>query len=225
MGYFIRTLLYLTAVSCAFAQLDSNSLTVSVSRNKTLQADQAVFGVFVSTDFTAGLNDVLAAVETAGITMANFVSVSSSQGGVIYDPLAPVPLYRLQWTFGIPVAISKTNDMASALSDLQRNLAQNSNGPRLSFTVQGTQVSQQLQESQTCSLPDLIADGRAQAQKLAGAAGLTLGNILAVSSSTTATSTGGSAYLGLPIGAFISSSTFAQTLTPPCFVTVKFAVR
>ena len=223
MGHFIRFLLYAMAASCAFAQLDSSSITVSASRGTSVQGDQAVFAVNITTDINAGLSDVLAAVAPAGLTQANFVGVSSGPfpGNIVPvapgQPLGPPLQATLQWVFGVPVPISKTKDMVSALTDLQHSLAQVANGPRLSFSVQGTQVSQQ---SQTCPLTDLIADARAQAQKLAGAAGLTAGNVLAISSSI-ATSTGGSIS-----GAFgFSPFLLTPTAAPPCFVTVKFALR
>jgi hypothetical protein len=181
--------------------------------------------VNVSTDMTVGLSDVLAVVAPAGLTQANFVGVSSVPfpGNILpAQPGQPLPPLQapLQWVFAVPVPISKMKDMASALSDLQRSLAQVANGPRLSFSVQGTQVSPQLQQTQTCQFTDLIADARAQAQKLASAAGLTAGNVLAMSSSVAA-STGG------VISAYFGSSPFllAPTSAAPCFVTVKFALR
>ena len=54
----------------------------------------------------------------------------------------------------------------------------------MSFSIVGTQVSQQLAQSQTCSLSGLIAAATTQAQNLAAASGFTLGAILAMSSST-----------------------------------------
>jgi hypothetical protein len=230
MGPSRRTFLYLAAASCAFAQLDSNSVTVSASRNTSLQADQVVFAVSLNTDLTASLSEVLAAVEPAGLTQANFVGVSSPQGAFVIEPTPgqgplPQPPQRLQWVFGVPVPIAKTKDMVSALTNLQHSLAQLPNGPRLSFSVQGAQVSQQLQQSQTCAVSDLISDARTQAQKLASAAGLSVGNVLALAGATTTTSLGTGVYLGVPVGALIPSPPFGLPLAAPCAVTVKFALR
>jgi hypothetical protein len=232
MGLSLRAFLYLSAAACAFAQLDSNSITVSASRNASLQADQVVFAVSINTDLTAGLGEVLAAVEPAGLTQANFVGVSSPQASFIFEPTPgegplpqPLPQQRLQWVFGAPVPIAKTKDMVSALTNLQRSLAQVPNGPRLSFSVQGTQVSPQLQQSQTCAVSDLISDARTQAQKLASAAGLNLGSVLALASATATTSLGPGVYLGVPVGALISAGPFGLPLAAPCSITVKFALR
>lgn len=224
MSPFIRIFLFFMAVSYGFAQLDSNSLTVSATRSASLQADQAVFGIYVESDSTAGLNDVVAAVQGAGLTLANFLSVSSPQ--LIYAPPAgPQPQPRLQWTFGLPVPIAKTKDTVATLTTLQQSLAQDNAGMRLTFSVQGTQVSLPLQQSQSCSMADLITDARGQAQKLAAAAGLTLGSILAMSSNTASTSLGSSVYVGVPIGAFISSSPFTTPYPASCFLAVKFALK
>ena len=55
---------------------------------------------------------------------------------------------------------------------------QANNGLTLSFSIVGTQVSQQLAQSQTCSLSSLITAATTQAQSLAAAGGFTLGSIL-----------------------------------------------
>ncbi len=119
----------------------------------------------------------------------------------------------LRWTFTLPAPLPKLRDTATALTTVQQNIASKNAGITLSFSVQGTQVSQQLQQSQPCVVSDLIADARSQAQKLANAAGLTLGQILALSSSTSSTT--GSSSLGL--ASFLLSS-------PACSVTVQFAL-
>src|SRR5260370_5295933 len=56
----------------AFGQLDSNSVTVTASRGASLQADQAVFGVFVNFGLYAGLDVVLPAFLGTGITPARY---------------------------------------------------------------------------------------------------------------------------------------------------------
>ena len=76
-------------------------------------------------------------------------------------------------------------DTINLLTGLQASIAKNNSGLTLTFAVQGTQVSQQLQQSQTCALSDLISDAQTQAQQLATAAGLGVGNILAMSGPTT----------------------------------------
>jgi hypothetical protein len=207
----------------AFAQLDSNSVTVTASRAATLQADQVVFGVTVGAPMEVSLNDVVAALQSAGITLSNFVGANTQgiiPGFIGPQQLAAVPV---QWTFALPVAVSKLTDTASVLKNLQQNVLTNNKTWTMSFSVQGTQVSLPLQQSQVCSLPDLLNDARVQAQKMASAAGMTLGNVLAMSSGTSTTQQGSGVYVGTSLAGFVSSTQFL----PPqvCSATVKFALR
>jgi len=180
----------------AFAQLDSNSVTVTASRSANLQPDQALLGVYVDSDLHATLTDVLAPLQEFGITIVNFSDVNTVQK---YDPTAGKPLaLMLEWSFRLPVPITKTKDTIAALTALQQSLMQKNNGLNVSFGFQGTQVSQQLAQSQSCVISDLMADARVRAQGLASAAGLGVGNVLAMSSQTSA--------------------------SPGCFLTVKFAL-
>jgi hypothetical protein len=203
--------LLVVSASLAFAQLDSNSITVNASRSAALQPDQAVFVVSVQSDLNTSLNDVLAALQGSGITSANFAGVNTV---LSFSPgTGPAPAPTIQWAFDLPIPLTKTKDTVAALTALQQNIAQNNKSLKLSFSIQGTQVSQQLQQSQTCSITDLLTDARTQAQKLADASGVTLGVILAMSSQASSSAVGAVqlAYLGYSAPA-------------PCAVTVKFAV-
>jgi hypothetical protein len=176
------------SASLGFGQIDSNAVTVTASRNANLQPDTVLFSVTVTSGFNTGLDDVIAALAGSGITAANFSSVSSPftlsiPTGAIAQPVQPM----LQWNFALPVPLSKLKDTSTTLTNLQQSIAKKNAGLAMSFSVQGTQVSPQLQQSQPCVISDLLADARAQAQKLADAAGLTLGQILALASSTSST--------------------------------------
>ena len=212
-------LLLLASSVLALAQLDSNSITVAASRSASLQPDQAVFSVTVQSDLNTSFNDVLAALQGAGITSANFAGVSTPSvvftGGTGITPiLAPS---GIQWMFNLPVPLTKTRDTVATLTALEGTIGQNNKSLKLSFSIQGTQVSQQLAQSQTCSASDLISDARSQAQKLANAAGVTLGSVLAMSSP------GSIASVPQLVAAngFISTSPLTSA---PCTLTVKFAV-
>jgi hypothetical protein len=208
----IVILAFVLSASLAFGQLDSNAVTVTASRNASLQADTVVFSVAVTSGINAGLDDIVAVLAGSGITAANFSSVSSPQfipASAIAFPQPAPPM--MQWSFTLPVPLSKLKDMATALTTVQQNIASKNSGMTMSFSVQGTRVSPQLQQSQPCVVSDLLADARSQAQRLANAAGLTLGQILALSSSTSST-TGSSSFAGFLVG------------PPNCAVTVQFAL-
>ena len=221
MSAFRTTLAFalVMSASLAFGQIDSNAVTVTASRNANLQPDQVLFGVGVTSGLNVSLDDVVAALAGSGITVANFSSVSSQQGIPAFNPgsvVTPPPL-MLQWTFALPASLSKLKDTAATLTTVQQNIAKKNAGLTMSFSVQGTQVSQQLQQSQPCVVADLIADARVQAQKLADAAGLALGQILALSSPVSSIAGSNSASL----------ASFLIGVQPPlsiCAVTVKFAL-
>ena len=110
----------------------------------------------------------------------------------------------------------------AALTSLEQSIIHANSGFTLSFSVQGAQVSSGMQQSQTCSIPDLIADASAQAHKLANAAGLTLGSILAMSSVASNPVENNN----VPAAIFGTGSFVSNFLTTPqsCVLTVKFAL-
>jgi uncharacterized protein YggE len=199
----------LLSAGLACAQLTSNSVTVTASRNTNLPPDQIVFRVTVDTPLDATRDDAVSALQGSGITLANFSGVTTVQ---IYDSRGQQTQTRLQWLFSLPVAVSNMKSTIGLLTAVQKSNAQKNNGLAILFGIAGTQVSPQALQSQICSQADLLADARAQAQKMASAAGATLGAVLAMSGSTSATmdSTGG-----------LFSSPY---YTPSCFLTVKFAL-
>jgi uncharacterized protein YggE len=193
--------------SGAFAQLDSNSITVSASTNATLQPDQVVFAVSVGSTINTSLDDVLAALQGSGITAANFSGVST-QGQTIATlgtlPLTLAP--TLSWSFTLPAPLANIKATVASLTTVEQNITRLKNGLMMSFSIIGTQVSQQLAQSQTCSLSGLITAATTQAQNLAAVSGFTLGTILALSSSTS------------------SVATISNSASSPCAITVKFNV-
>ncbi len=193
---------------------------MSASNNVNLQPDQAVFSVTVTSPLTMGLDDVLTALAGSGITAANFSGVSTQLSSSLLNPFPgaqSTPL--LVWLFTVTSPLANTKATVASLTTLQQNIVKANNGLTLSFSIAGTEVSEQLAQSQTCSLSALITSATTQAQALAAAAGVQLGAILALSSSTSTVTT--SSQL-VSSGAFIS--TIYNSTPPPCAVTVKFNV-
>jgi hypothetical protein len=62
----------------------------------------------------------------------------------------------------------------------QQSFAKANTGLSLTFNVEGLQVSQALQNSQTCDQSGLVSDAHATAQTLAAAAGVSVGPILSI---------------------------------------------
>jgi len=209
-------------LASAWDVFGQQSLTITASRSIALQPDEVVFAVNVTSGLNTSLDDVVGALAASGITAVNFLSVFSSTSNQ-----SPV----LQWTFHLPAPFSKIKDMINSLTALQQTIARNQSGLSLTFNVQGTQVSPQLQASQQCPIPDLIADVRAQAQKMANTAGVTVGPILALSDGSGATD----APVLVPTVASIAGDFFGFAsfligtplpITSPlnCTIIVKFSV-
>lgn len=207
----IAVLVFLISAFMAFGQLDSNSVTVSASHGANLQADQIVFSVSVDSGLNLNLDDIVAALAGTGITAANLSSIGPPQ------QYPQPPDLGVEWVFALTAPLSKVKDTATLLANLQQSIAKKNNGLTMSFRIQGTQVSQELLQSQPCVLQDLIADARSQAQKLAEAADLHLGQVLALSGAISTVS--GSTSNVLP-----NSYAPIYSPYPPCYLTVKYTL-
>ena len=179
MRQFALILTLVLSLSTAFAQLDSNSITVTASRTSaSARPDQALFSVVVTSSVDASLDDVIALLPGTGISAANLQALDESP---IYSGSSGPPIETLNWRFSFNAPLAKNKDTITMLTNLQATIAKNNNGVTMSFSIQGTQSTLQ---PQTCSLSDLLTDARTQAQKLADGAGGSVGNILAMSSPT-----------------------------------------
>ncbi len=214
----------LAASALAFAQLDTNTVTVTASRTLTVQPDQVVFGVSVTSGFSSSLTDVLNALQPVGVTAAEFVGVSSLITGVSTAVgSGNLPLPQLLWTFVLPEPFASLKSTVTALMNLQQSVTQNSSGFTLSFSLQGTQVSQQLQQMQVCPLTDIMSDAQLQAQKLAHVAGASLGTVLALTNSAPNTINIPTAVARFSPAIYVYDPQYASTPTT-CAITVKFSL-
>ena len=219
---------FVMSASLLFGQLDSNSITVTASQSGNLQPDQVLFAVYVTTPLTTSLDDVLAAVKGAGITSANFSGVNSSAAAQLCSSTgtgttgtngSQQPPAE-QWAFGLAVPFAQMKATVTSLTSLQQSIVQANSGFTLSFSVQNAQVSTSLLQSQSCNIPALMAEATAQAQKLAAAAGLSLGSILAMSSNTSSPVANNS----VPVATIGSFSSGILTTPQGCALTVKFTL-
>jgi uncharacterized protein YggE len=78
------------------------------------------------------------------------------------------------------VPLAKLSATLSQVLSADQMVSGNNSGLTLTFSVQGRQVSQQLQQSQPCSQAALFADAQAQAKQMAAAAGVSAGPILSM---------------------------------------------
>jgi uncharacterized protein YggE len=208
-----KLLLCLLAVMPLMAQPPSHTLTITASRSVALQPDQVVFGLSVASGTSTTLDQIGAALTSLGITSANLSSANTTSATM------------LQWNFNLDVPISNLTATITSLTTLQQIIGQNNSGLTLTFNVNGTRVSQQLQQSQqaqTCTNANLISDATAQAQKLASAAGVTLGPIAKLS--TTPLAVSGLSGIFAPAELVVVNSIVPANYSVPlsCSLTVQF---
>jgi Protein of unknown function (DUF541) len=160
--------LLLACASACLAQLEDNTVTVTVSRNVTVQPDQAVLNITVTSPTDADLADVLGAFQGIGLTADDLTYVDTR-----YDYTGTY----LEWQFSKAVAFSDLKMALAAVAAAQKQ--QNSFG--LTYFVQ-SQVSQAAQQAPAlCPIPTLFADAQAQAQQIASAAGVRAGAVVSIS--------------------------------------------
>jgi hypothetical protein len=199
-------------VPALFGQLSNNSVTVTSSNTANLQPDQIVYSIEVDSPPNATLDQVVAAVASLGITSSNLSSITSQLlQAVVPGQSAPPPL---SWLFSLAAPITSNQTTVAQLTSLQQSIAKQNNGLKMSFSVQGTRISQQLQQSQPCVLSNLLSQALTQAQSLASAAGFNLDVIQAMSTTITTTVSGQS-----------QSSFVLGAGSAPCSVTVKFGLN
>lgn len=204
MRHLWLTILLLGICPLLFGQLDSGSLTVTASRIMFLQPDQVAFTASVNAGIDTTLDEILAILAPANVTVASLTAIySSTQRRAI----------RLTWNFSWLVPFSKMKDTLTALQPL---------GRQVSFSIFGASVSADLQSQNRCPASDLLADATGQARKMATAVGATAGPVLALSDGSVGTE--GIAIVAGPPSppgiAFLPAST-----TLNCSLTVKFKLN
>lgn len=179
--------------SFLFGQPGSGTVTVTASNNSNPQPDQALFSVSVNSGIGQSLDSVVTAVASAGISAANL-------SGLNFQSATPPPSTPpLTWTFQLIVPVTQVKNTTTTLLALQKTISQNNSGLTLSFSLQGTQVSQQLQG--TCDFVGLMNSARAEAQNIAAATGFTSGAVVGITGSIAQSTPGCSITVtfGLPV--------------------------
>ena len=199
-------LLLVICPAMLFAQTTPNSVTVTATRNSNVQPDQVVYLVNVDTPLEATRDAAVSALQGSGVTAADFYGVRTTQS---YNNDTQAFSNSLQWSFTLVSTIANMKSAAGLLSAVQKTIAGSGKGFTMSFGLQGARVSQQAQQAQPCSLQDLVADARAQAQRLASGTGASVGAVMAI--------------IGAPLVADSGASPFSQFISaPPCALTVRF---
>ncbi len=123
-----KTSMLLLAAAPIFAQLPSNTLTISATRSIAPQPDEAVFALTVSSGTGATLGQIVAALSSAGITSSNLSGVDNSTATT------------LQWSFTFAAPLANLAAAINSFANLQQTIGQNNSGLTLGFSVVGTQA-------------------------------------------------------------------------------------
>jgi uncharacterized protein YggE len=155
-------------------------ITITATRANNIQPDQVLIGLNVQSPTTAGLDDIIGALTGSGVSGASFTGVSTT---TIYSVSGGVqtPQNQLVWSFTLTAPLAKLSAALTQVLSAQQTISGNNSGLTLTFYVEGTEVSPQLEQSQPCSQAALLADAQAQAKQVAAAAGVSAGAILSMS--------------------------------------------
>jgi hypothetical protein len=206
-GSDVRTgILLLACPALLFGQLDSDTITISVNQIVPASPDQAIFNVIVGTPASAAIDDVLAALAPAGVTLSDLSTASTFTPALLPQPIS-------FWYFTPVIALAKLNDELGALARIQQNLSKANSAWTLSYSVIGTQTSAAAKPS--CAYTTLVSYAQKQAQQTAAAAGVKVGPVIGLSDSP-------AGIVGVPVLASRSGDFVAGI--PPGFLGVLSAV-
>jgi uncharacterized protein YggE len=210
------------------APANLNAITISASRPVAVQADEVSLQLNVTSDVSAGLDDITAALQQAGLSGAVFTGVSTA---TVYVQSPAPPQSQLRWSFTLTAPLARIKDTFTALLAAQQALANGSPALGLSFYGGQTLISPQLQQSLTCPDADLLHDAQTEAQSIAAAAGVSVGPVLSMGG-------GGAPALGLlpaarlgdfsiaSVGTIVNGviANFANNIQQSCSMTVAFVL-
>jgi hypothetical protein len=206
-------LLAVFAPALALAQLDADTLTITISSDSPLRPDRVQVGITVNAPVTATFDDVLASLQGSGVTPANLTYGSTFFPSPGFDP-------KTDWLFTLSVPFASLKDTMSTLARLQTASAMD-----IRFYIQGVQASPELVASNPCVFTTLASQARVQAQKVAEAAGVTVGPIVGISDQSAEEVV---AYVAVPtavvrFGDFSAVGLIGSITAPsPCTMTVQF---
>lgn len=220
-----RIILLLAAASAAFAQLDTNVVTVSVSRQGVVQPDEVSLTAYVIGPPDQTLDQVVAALKGTNIKASDLTNFYTQ--GTAWT-----------WVFGRVLPFSDMKSVLPILESLKTGAPISVDTYFLNATVPaGAAVLQQ------CPYPALINDARLQAGKLAAAAGGTLGAIVSIAPSTsiapvptsvsrigafslldplTIVPSASSGFADFLLGYAFDDTSYIQTAPSPCALTIQF---
>ena len=183
-----------------------HAMSIDASRLSSVKLDQVLIDLTVTTDISADAGAANAILARVGIRDAVFTGVRT------FSPTLRRTV--LEWSFALTTPLDKMKSTLAQIAAARQDPAIN-----LDFYVDGLQGS--TQTPPLCDEAGLVADARAQAQKLAAAAGVSLGPVVGVSD--------GQGQPQLAIADFGYASFFvgfprAIAFGPSCSLSVQFQI-
>ena len=164
----LLALMLLVSVQAAFGQLDDNTLSITSTRAVSTRTDDFQILVSAETPIDFTLDATIRALEGTGVTASHLVDMNNRANSRVTD-LSGAQITA--WIFRLTLPFSKLNE---ALNSLVRLRAPT--GVTMYYSVQSAPAV-----PAPCPWQTLFGDAQIQAQKLASAAGLKMGPILALS--------------------------------------------
>jgi hypothetical protein len=210
----------LILLCCAAACAQSiDGLSVSVTRTVTLPADEAAFTVLVSGALDVTADQVLQALQTAGLQNLSVTGTGLGQTYSYPEPSAVQVVYQVNFT----VTAAALKDAAKKLEALRLAPPQPLTG--LQYTAVVNTGASTIETSRQTVLPQLLLEAQKKAQFLATSANVKLGAIKGVSESsygTYALVSGWFSSLQTVTGGFSNSNTGGTQYT--FYTTVTFSL-
>jgi hypothetical protein len=166
------------ALGAAFLQPGPNTITINASQSLSPAPDQAAIAITVTFGLTSTLDDVTTALTTAGITGPSLSAVTTTYSAVQNG--SQTQATNVVWTFTMTAPISSLGATLAQLTTAQTAFQKANPTLSLTFNVEGGSNSQPL----SCPQSALFAQAQRQAQQLAAAAGVVVGPVLSLTSSS-----------------------------------------
>jgi hypothetical protein len=201
-----------------------HTISIAAVRTASLPQDSVAVTLDVRSPLSASLADVTSALSRAGLAGATLTGVTTDSAFQV----PPNAQRYFQWTFTQTVPLSKLAEALKLTANAQQTIAGAAGrGLDLAYRIDGVRPAPQTVAS--CRQADLIADAKTQAQRIANAAGVSLGSIVSISGNAQPANgyaVGGYAYFGFPSTfrpvIFELSSPAAVQASNPCAAVVQF---
>ncbi len=201
---------------CALAQVTADGITTSASKTVTLWPDNAVFTVDVTSAAGTTVDQAVAWLKDTGITAANLVGAGTTQESQ-FTP-GGTPPARMLHEFRITVFYPRIKELSDKLRAATAVVAAAEGSLAYSLSLTASDYAVQLARQRV--LPDLIAEVKRRADSLAGASGLMVGTIQAISDSSSVAPA--PRWISTPV--LIGSNTRGDGLQATFSVSAKFSV-